>query len=353
MKIIILGILFLSIFVTGCGQSGDDDTGAEVLALPTRAVLPTAIPSDNNIPTENRFTPIAPPSLTPTDTPIATLSIATPTALQMTDIIPVDFSPSATPLIIASPLPPTATRQPVTLPPLFSFGRSHRGAELIAHSFGSGDTILMLVGGIHGGLEANTIDLVQRMVGHFSTTPNDVLSGVMLILIPSLNPDGASVGSNLQARFNANGVDLNRNWGCGWQPEAFFREIPVSPGTSAFSEPETTALASLISDLRPQSVVFYHSAANGIFSGSCDDNTVSDTLAQVLGDATNYPYGASFDAYPLSGTASNWVDSLGIPSVAVELASSDFAEFDRNLRGVMALQCWLLGERANGFQQCR
>lgn len=347
MKIIILIILFLSIFLTGCGQSSD--SGAQVIALPTRALLPTTLPTEISAETtQTRVTPIAPPSLTSTELPASTLNIATPTALQMTSV----NLPTPTPLIIASPLPPSATRQPVTLPPLFSFGQSHRGADLVAHSFGSGDVIIMLVGGIHSGFEANTTELVQRMVDHFNATPSDVLSGVLLILIPALNPDGALAGSNLQGRFNANGVDLNRNWGCGWQPEAFFRETPVSAGVSAFSEPETAALASLISDLRPQSVVFYHSAANGVFSGACDDNSVSDTLAQVLGNATNYPHGASFDAYPLSGTASNWVDSLGIPSVAVELASSDVAEFDRNLRGVMALQCWLLGMRANGVPQC-
>jgi hypothetical protein len=69
----------------------------------------------------------------------------------------------------------------------------------------------------------------------------------------------------------------------------------------------------------------------------------SRLLAAVLGAAANYPYGAEFTSCPVSGTEANWVDGQGIPSVDVELTTTQSSEFVRNLNGVMAVQCWLLG----------
>lgn len=217
---------------------------------------------------------------------------------------------------------------------------------MLAYRLGTGDTLLMLVGGVHGGWEGNTVTLVEELIAHFSANPQDILPGMSLLFVPALNPDGVALGRTVNGRFNSNGVDLNRNWGCDWSPEAVFRDIPVSAGNAAFSEPETVSLAALINDLRPATVLFYHSAANGIFAGDCDTtNTgnISGEMSAVLGAATGYSYGQDFSAYEVSGTESNWVDGLGIPSADVELASTEFTEFERNLRGVMALQCWLLG----------
>lgn len=222
----------------------------------------------------------------------------------------------------------------------------------MARRVGNGDQLVMLVGGIHGGFEANTVTLVNEMIAYFDSTPGAVLPGVSLLLIPSLNPDGLSRGRQLAGRFNANGVDLNRNWGCNWQETAFFREQTVNAGAGPFSEPETVALAALINDLRPDAVLFYHSAANGVFPGACEGAQVSADLVRIVGTATGYNFGSAFEAYELTGTASSWADSLGIPAAAVELATSDSSELERNLRGVIALQCWLIGDAAIGLEPC-
>lgn len=233
-----------------------------------------------------------------------------------------------------------------SLPEQFVFGASAGGQGLTARRIGQGDIVLMLVGGIHGGAEANTIVLVEELINHFAINPGAVLPGITLVLIPSLNPDGVVHGAVWQGRFNDNGVDLNRNWGCGWEATAYFRDDRVNPGTQPFSEPETIALAALINDLRPAAVLFYHSAADGIFGGACNGSSVSGPMVAVVGEATGYSYGQGFGEYPVTGTAPSWVDSLGIPSADVELASDQFSEFQRNLRGVMALQCWLIGPDA-------
>jgi predicted deacylase len=223
-------------------------------------------------------------------------------------------------------------------------GQSAEGRDILAYRFGSGDQVILLVGGIHAGYEANTVALVNELIEHFERAPQDVLPGITLMLIPVANPDGFIRGRRTAGRFNAGGVDLNRNWGCGWSPEAQWRNQVVDPGSRAFSEPETQALAQFIRELRPSAVVFYHSAASGVFAGNCEGDHGSLELASVIGEAANYPYGEAFSAYPVTGTAASWVDGQGIPSVDLELTTTRSSEFVRNLNGVMAVQCWLIGD---------
>lgn len=241
-----------------------------------------------------------------------------------------------------TPSPPSPTvRASLPTPVMVQYlvGESAEGRVITARRFGTGERMLLFVGGIHAGTEANTVQLVEELMQHFSAQPDDVLPGFSLLFIPNANPDGL----NANTRMNANAVDLNRNWGCNWSPEARWRNQAVSAGKHAFSEPETQALSAFITYQAPEVVLFYHSAAGGVFAGNCERH-VSDAMAAVLGEATGYSYGSSFSAYPVTGTAAAWVDSQGIPSADVELFSNTETEFTRNLNGIMALQRWLLAE---------
>jgi hypothetical protein len=92
-------------------------------------------------------------------------------------------------------------------------------------------------------------------------------------------------------------------------------------------------------------VIFYHSALGSIFLGSCGGSEPgADWLGDVLADATGYTYETSFEHYEVTGDASNWLAERGIPAAIVELYTREFPEFDRNLPGVMALQCYLIGD---------
>lgn len=251
----------------------------------------------------------------------------------------------ARPTSLADPRPLTATAPAAAKLPAgwFEVGRSVEGRSITARRFGAGPRTLLLVGGIHGGWEANTVTLIEELIAYFETNPADVLPGLALVLLPAANPDGLARGLTAEGRFNANGVDLNRNWGCGWSAQAVWRNQPVSAGPRPFSEPETQALAALVQQLRPAAVLFYHSAASGVFAGRCDGDHGSARLAQVLGEAAGYSYGQPFSAYRVTGTASSWVDGQGIPAADVELQSGSDSEFVRNLAGVMAVQRWLAG----------
>jgi predicted deacylase len=257
------------------------------------------------------------------------------------------FTPLPTRPATLTPFPSPTFVQIPTLPASFTFGQSVFGRSLIAYRFGEGEKVLMLVGGVHGGWESNTVELMNQLIAYFETTPSALVSGVSLIIIPQLNPDGVARGRTLEGRFNDHRVDLNRNWGCGWESVAYFQNQEVSPGISAFSEPETQALSTLILETRPSVVLFYHSAADGVFAGSCDNQDAgSNAMSAVLGEATGYNYGREFTSYKVTGTAPSWVVSAGIASADVELATWRTSEFDRNLRGIMAVQCWILQKAA-------
>lgn len=200
--------------------------------------------------------------------------------------------------------------------------------------------MILLVGGVHTGFETNTVGLLNELRDYFAVTPQTILPDISLVFVPVLNPDGLERGRQISGRFNANGVDLNRNWGCGWSAEAVFRTTPVSPGHAAFSEPETLALGSLIQQMRPAAVLFYHAAARGVFPGNCE-KFVSSDLAQVYSTASGYPYSTEFGEYSVTGSAPAWVDSQGIPAIDVELASADETEFIINLNAIRAVMAWL------------
>ncbi|MBC8170968.1 MAG: succinylglutamate desuccinylase/aspartoacylase family protein, partial [Anaerolineae bacterium] len=252
--------------------------------------------------------------------------------------------PTLTPLptYTFAPLPsPTEPQVDITAPS-FVFGQAVSGQTLIAHRYGTGENILMLIGGVHGGWETNTTELMNELIAHFGENPTELLADTALIIIPVLNPDGAARGRVLEGRFNDHQVDLNRNWSCDWEPTAYFQNMEVSAGSEPLSEPETQALADLILQVHPKVVLLYHSAADGIFAGDCnDDDAGSEAMAVILGEATGYSYGSDFTAYRVTGTAPGWIAAQGIASADVELATWRTTEFDRNLRGVQALLCWL------------
>ena len=269
-------------------------------------------------------------SLPPTQTPQPTSENAV--VLQATDIPTLD--------------PALFTRAAVGMSEWTTIGTSVEGRAITARRFGDGERVLLLVGGMHGGWEANTVDLVEELIAHFEEHPEDVLPAMALVLIPAANPDGLTRGRTREGRFNGRGVDLNRNWACDWSPDAVWRNERVNAGMTAFSEPETLALAEYIRGLRPAAVLFYHSAANGVYAGDCDSDTNADSeaLEAVIGEAAGYRYGQPFSAYSVTGTAPNWVDGIGIPSVDVELRTATDSEFEANLRGVTAAQRWVLDE---------
>jgi hypothetical protein len=231
-------------------------------------------------------------------------------------------------------------------------GTSVGGRSIQVYRFGTGEIQLVLVGGLHGGYEWNTAILAYLFIEYFLQEGEQVLDDITIHIIPNANPDGIYAVTGLEGsfqptdvisdtvpgRFNGRGVDLNRNWDCRWSPTSFWRDQFVSTGETPFSEPESVALRDYFLSLRPSLVVFWHSAADAVYPSGCPDpHERSYELANVYGNAANYPVYTTFEHYPITGDAGDWLTTQDIASIAVELETHEDIDWERNLAGVLAL----------------
>lgn len=261
---------------------------------------------------------------------------------------PTPESPVETPAEVPS--------EEVTWPEVGVIGSSVEGRAIEAYTFGDGDTSLLFVGGLHGGYEWNSVVLAYDFIDYFTANPALIPDGVTVAIIPNLNPDAvfavtgkegrftaldvtATADELAAARFNANDVDLNRNFDCKWAPESTWRGQAVSAGTSAFSEPEAAALRDYVATLAPEAAIFWHSQANTVYASECEAGIIPETLTlmETYATAADYHTQASFDAYSITGDAEGWLASIGIPAITVELETHELTDWNRNVRGVTAL----------------
>lgn len=236
-----------------------------------------------------------------------------------------------------------------------TIGNSVEGRAIEAYTFGSGPTHLLFVGGIHGGYEWNSVLLAYEAVDYLTNNPEVVPEELSVTIVPSANPDGVFkiVGkegrfttdeilndANAAAgRFNANKVDLNRNFDCKWQPESTWRSQVVSAGSAPFSEPEAAALRDFINRISPAAVIFWHSQSNAVYASECEDGILPETrtLMNTYAQAAEYPAVDTFSAYSVTGDAEGWLASIGVPAITVELSTHGTIEWDKNLAGMNAL----------------
>ncbi|MCC7364841.1 MAG: DUF2817 domain-containing protein [Dehalococcoidia bacterium] len=195
-------------------------------------------------------------------------------------------------------------------------GHSLEGRPIEATSIGAGAT-LVLIGGLHAGPEAVSVDVVDDLREDYVSGDRELLGGVELVFIPAANPDGLAAGT----RVNAAGVDLNRNWPTGdWSAEAIHTGEVVSGGTAPLSEPETRALHDYLVDLRPALVLSVHG-----FGGVVDDNEVgrASELAARWAEAAGFEHIEEWTEYEISGQLIDALAGEGIPAADIELAEGD------------------------------
>ena len=235
-------------------------------------------------------------------------------------------------------------------------GQSVGGRDVIAYHFGEGDKEALFIGGIHGGYEWNTALLGYELVEYLQMQPSAIPAGVKVTVIPVMNPDGlvkvvgttspfaaadvpAAQDVQIAGRVNGNGVDLNRNFDCDWKASGTWRNTKVSGGTSAFSEPEAAAVKAYIEEHSPEAVVVWFSAADGVYSSSCDGTVAPATAAlnKAYATASGYASHPKFDAYAVSGDITNWLAKNDIPAVSVLLTTHDDIEWIKNQKGIKAV----------------
>jgi hypothetical protein len=224
--------------------------------------------------------------------------------------------------------------------PWTPIGFSQGGQPLVLRRFGDGKNRVLILGGQHGGPEANTIELVERLTSHFVSNPGEVPSSIGLDILAIANPDGTSAG----IRQYLSGVDPNRNWGgADWSSDAYDSNGQFRTGLGGpapFSEQETRALGDWMLANRPVLTVNYHSAGGFIF-GSREG--IGGDLTELYSTASGYRApvpgagGGSPLPYRATGSLNVWARSVGLNTLFIELSTPYVPEFERNLAGLRAV----------------
>jgi protein MpaA len=253
---------------------------------------------------------------------------------------------------------PTLTPNPFYTPPAFEtstpfvlengqsgtvIGYSLAGRPIEAYTFGNGEREYLIVAGIHGGYEHNTVALANELISHINERPEIIPSDATLHIIRNMNPDGEARAHGVDGRVNNNGVDLNRNfpsenWVADWNRNGCWIYRPTTGGAYGGSEPETRTVMNFISSRKILAVISYHSAALGVFPGGVPWEEESIRLAKALAEATRYPYPPLDTGCVYTGTLADWAVENGVgAAVDMELSTHRNTDFDRNLRALNVL----------------
>lgn len=186
-------------------------------------------------------------------------------------------------------------------------GYSHEQRPIELHCPCQGAVDLLLIAGVHGD-EPEGFGLAERFLDSYLW--KGLAGKASLWLIPRMNPDGCAQAQ----RWNARGVDLNRNMPTqDWSPAA--RSPRYTPGPCAGSEIETRKLMDAIDRIRPRAIFSLHSQRDPCvnYNGPCH------TLAQVMAVCNGYPITDDI-GYPTPGSLGTWAGGeRQIPTVTLEI----------------------------------
>ena len=299
-------VIMLSLFITsGCSSIRS--------ASPPPSTA-TAVPS--------QIEPDPHPKISPESTPLQ-LPVTTPTAASFPTV---------------SPTPSPFFHGPI------SIGTSVAGRDLEVFQFGSGDSQRMIVAGIHGGYESNTIRLADELIQVIMAKPDLIPTTATLYILRSLNPDGESRSDSYKGRANENLVDLNRNWPAYWQAtwplEGCWTYTYVSGGSHPASEPETRALMNFILTYQIEALISYHSAVLGIFPGGQPPDPASVSLAEAIASVSDYYYPPIDTGCQYTGQLIDWASLQGIAAVDIELTNHEDTDLWQNMKVLEAFLTW-------------
>jgi len=183
-------------------------------------------------------------------------------------------------------------------------GTSIQQRPIMCLVLGDGPDVTFIMATIHGNEPAGT-PLVRRLATHLRQKP-ELLAGRKVVLMAVANPDGLVNGT----RYNAKGIDLNRNF------EAKNRVNRKETGLTALSEPEARAIKQVIRQYMPDRIVSIHQPLNCI-----DYDGPARMLAERMGQYCALPV-KKLGARP--GSLGSYAGvTLGIPIVTFEMLPAD------------------------------
>lgn len=206
---------------------------------------------------------------------------------------------------------------------------------------GTGKCSVLVFAGIHGN-EVGTVKLAGYLAHWLEQNISQLHSSVCVI--PCLNPDGYAQaqaspdyfhGGRI-GRFNANNVDLNRNFPVlSFQSRSVWRHgknyqetTEVFAGETPGSEPEVQALVSAVKECAPQLIISLHNAGADV---TPSNNPVAQKYAQTFAAATGYTVFSQdkWQALKQTGTAKEWCEQQHISYIEIEGSSRWDSDWSR------------------------
>ncbi len=267
----------------------------------------------------------------PQPEPALTLPLTTtpiPTRYNLPTITP---NPRSTEIVVETPTPFVLMG---LAPGVIGYSVSGRPIEV--YSFGQGAKQYMIVAGIHGGYEWNTIVLADQLIRYLNVHPEIIPQDDTLYILRDLNPDGDARDHGIDGRVNDHGVDLNRNfpinWSATWDRSGCFDQAATTSGSGPGSEMETHVIMNFLNLHQVQALISYHSAALGIFPGGTPWDPASVRLAQAIAAVSTYPFPPVETGCVYTGTLADYAVSRGAAAVDMELSDHEHTEFSMNLK---------------------
>ena len=167
-------------------------------------------------------------------------------------------------------------------------GRTISNEQIEAYRYWDGSNKILFIGGIHGN-EVGTVKLIHKLGKYLDKNkPQSTI-----YIIPALNKDGLKnaflhpdyLSGGRIGRFNANWVDLNRNFPVQsfsphwywWHGKDYSEKTTVFCGNFWWSEPETNAIMRFIVDHKINMLWVFHNCWADVWGWK--DN-LSQSLAQ-------------------------------------------------------------------------
>lgn len=194
-----------------------------------------------------------------------------------------------------------------------------------------------------------TLDIVDQLSSLYQKDPEVTkwLDEYQVWVVPMVNPDGSNYAWNRSSSWRKNtrggyGVDINRNYPFQWNQcggSSGNRNDETYRGPQAASESETTAIMSLVQEIRPLFNISYHSFSEiVIYPYGCrpdriplPDRTTYERIGKELAaklvrdtGSGSYQAGTSYDLlYNIDGGSTDWIyDATRTMAFTVEINSS-------------------------------
>ncbi len=200
---------------------------------------------------------------------------------------------------------------------------------------------IRIIGGIHGNECQSVAEVLHIMNWLLEGYETDAELGrfideIEFLFIPLVNPDGYA--DTPPSRFNADYIDLNRNFGFGWSE--------ATPG-EPFSEPESRAVRNISQQHAFALGLSYHTEA-GYVNGPWNytpfyprDDALIDAIGRDYAGESDYDVVFGWDWYQISGDVNDW--SLGTQGTfdwTIELTESDDLVWDVHEPALRSFFSW-------------